>query len=54
MIFEGIGLMLWPRLWRRMIIAMAQMPDSLLHRVGGGLVVAGIVVCYMLSRTHAG
>lgn len=54
LIFEGVGPMLWPRLWRRMIIAMAQMPDSLLRRIGGGLVVAGLVIYYMLSRTHAG
>ncbi|PKH23121.1 DUF2065 domain-containing protein [Enterobacterales bacterium CwR94] len=51
LIIEGLGPMLLPRIWRRMILAMAQQPDHLLRRFGGGLVVAGIVIYYML-RTH--
>lgn len=53
LIVEGLGPMLWPKLWRRMILAMVQMPDTMLRRVGGGLVVAGIVIYYMLSA-HGG
>lgn len=54
LVLEGLGPMLSPRLWRRMIISMARMPDGLLRRVGGGLVVAGAVIYSMLSRGHAG
>ncbi|QDY43163.1 DUF2065 domain-containing protein [Candidatus Pantoea soli] len=53
LVLEGLGPMLLPRLWRRMILSMAQLPDRILHRFGGGLVVAGVVIYYMLS-THAG
>ncbi|CCG88630.1 DUF2065 domain-containing protein [Erwinia piriflorinigrans] len=54
LILEGVGPMLSPRLWRRIIISMARMPDGLLRRIGGGLVVAGVVIYYMLTRTQAG
>ncbi|BCQ36785.1 MULTISPECIES: DUF2065 domain-containing protein [Erwiniaceae] len=54
LVFEGLGPMLYPRLWRRMIITMARMPDGLLRRVGGGLVVAGAVIYYMVSRGNGG
>lgn len=53
LVFEGLGPMLWPNLWRRMILSMVQMPDVLLRRIGGGLVVAGFVIYYMIS-THTG
>lgn len=36
LVFEGLGPMLYPKLWRRMILSMAQMPDGLLRRVGVG------------------
>ncbi|SFN04175.1 hypothetical protein SAMN05216516_10250 [Izhakiella capsodis] len=52
LVLEGLGPMLLPRVWRRMILSMAQLPDSLLRRFGGGLVVAGVVIYYMLSA-HA-
>lgn len=52
LVLEGLGPMLLPRIWRRMIISMAQLPDRILHRFGGGLVVAGVVIYYMLS-VHA-
>ena len=44
LVLEGLGPMFLPRIWRRMIISMAQLPDSILHRFGGGLVVAGVVI----------
>ena len=53
LVLEGLGPMLLPRIWRRMILSMAQLPDKLLHRFGGGLVVAGVVIYYMLS-VHGG
>ncbi|WP_237708212.1 DUF2065 family protein [Escherichia sp. TW09308] len=34
-----------------MISAMTNLPDNILRRFGGGLVVAGVVVYYMLRKT---
>ncbi|MEA5105130.1 DUF2065 family protein [Pantoea sp. S18] len=52
LVLEGLGPMFMPRAWRRMILAMTQLPDRLLHRFGGGLVVAGVVI-YAMSSMHA-
>ncbi|MGV8637731.1 DUF2065 domain-containing protein [Pseudomonas aeruginosa] len=46
---EGLGPMLFPQAWRKMIVAMSQLPDATLRRFGGGIVVAGCVIYYMLS-----
>ena len=51
LVLEGLGPMLYPKAWRRMISSLAQLPDNILRRFGGGLVVAGIVVYYMLRKT---
>ncbi len=53
LVLEGLGPMLMPRIWRRMILSLTQLPDRLLHRFGGGLVVAGVVIYCMLSRSGA-
>ncbi|MFZ4833964.1 DUF2065 domain-containing protein [Rouxiella sp. Mn2063] len=53
LVLEGLGPMLFPQAWRKMIQAMTQLPDSTLRRFGGGLVVAGCVIYYMLS-VHGG
>lgn len=50
-VLEGLGPMLYPRARRRMIATMSQLPDNILRRFGGGLVVAGIVIYYMLRKT---
>jgi uncharacterized protein YjeT (DUF2065 family) len=49
LIVEGLGPMFMPRVWRRLILTITQLPDRLLHRFGGGLVVAGMVIYCMLS-----
>ncbi|WP_312239509.1 DUF2065 family protein [Pantoea sp.] len=49
LVLEGLGPMFMPRFWRRLILSLAQLPDRLLHRFGGGLVVSGVVIYYMLS-----
>lgn len=51
LVLEGLVPMLYPRLWRKMILTMVQLPDHLLRRFGGGLVVAGVVIYYMLTKT---
>ncbi|MBK4715981.1 MULTISPECIES: DUF2065 domain-containing protein [Tenebrionibacter/Tenebrionicola group] len=48
LVLEGLGPMLFPSLWRRMISAMTSLPDTVLRRYGGALVVAGFVIYYML------
>ncbi|MDF2786368.1 MAG: rane protein [Pantoea eucrina] len=54
LILEGVGPMLMPRLWRRMILSLTQLPDRLLHRFGGGLVVAGVVIYCLFSQHMQG
>ena len=51
LVLEGLGPMLYPKAWRKMIATMTQLPDTMLRRFGGGLVVAGIVIYYMLRKT---
>ena len=50
LVLEGLGPMLYPGGWRKFIAAMVKLPDNVLRRFGGGLVVAGIVIYYMVSR----
>lgn len=50
LILEGLGPMLFPAAWRKMIGTLVMLPDTLLRRFGGGLVVAGSVIYYMLRR----
>ncbi|KAA6046761.1 MULTISPECIES: DUF2065 family protein [Pantoea] len=54
LILEGAGPMLMPRLWRRLILSLTQLPDRLLHRFGGGLVVAGVVIYCLFSQHMQG
>ncbi|EFG3454345.1 DUF2065 domain-containing protein [Escherichia coli] len=51
LVLEGLGPMLYPKTWKKMISAMTNLPDNILRRFGGGLVVAGVVVYYMLRKT---
>ncbi|AIQ99661.1 DUF2065 family protein [Pluralibacter gergoviae] len=51
LVLEGLGPMLYPQAWRKMVAALSNLPDSLLRRFGGGLVVAGVVIYYMLMKT---
>ncbi|EJS9100083.1 DUF2065 domain-containing protein [Salmonella enterica] len=51
LVLEGLGPMLCPGAWKKMVSALAQLPENVLRRFGGGLVVAGVVVYYMLRKT---
>ncbi|EHL1441387.1 MULTISPECIES: DUF2065 domain-containing protein [Escherichia] len=51
LVLEGLGPMLYPKAWKKMIAAMTNLPDNILRRFGGGLVVAGVVIYYMLRKT---
>ena len=54
LVLEGLGPMLYPQAWRKIIQAMTQLPDTVLRRFGGGLVVAGCVIYYMLRVRNGG
>lgn len=54
LVLEGLGPMLYPKAWRKMIQAMTQLPDATLRRFGGRLVVAGVVIYYMLRSRMGG
>lgn len=54
LVLEGLGPMLYPKALRKMIQAMTQLPDTTLRRFGGGLVVAGVVIYYMLRSRMGG
>ncbi|EKN3500179.1 DUF2065 family protein [Yersinia enterocolitica] len=54
LVLEGLGPMLYPKAWRKMILVMTQLPDATLRRFGGGLVVAGVVIYYMLRSRMGG
>ena len=54
LVLEGLGPMLYPKAWHKMILAMTQLPDATLRRFGGGLVVAGVVIYYMLRSRMGG
>ncbi|WP_297196513.1 DUF2065 domain-containing protein [uncultured Pluralibacter sp.] len=51
LVLEGLGPMLYPQAWRKMVAALSNLPDTMLRRFGGGLVVAGVVIYYMLRKT---
>ena len=46
-----LGPLLYQRAWRKKVASLSQLPDNLLRRFGGGLVVAGIVIYYMLRKS---
>ncbi|OEE63589.1 DUF2065 domain-containing protein [Enterovibrio norvegicus] len=48
LVVEGLGPMLIPSKWRDMVSEMSQLPDATLRRIGGCLVVAGVVIAYMM------
>ncbi|SNC58685.1 DUF2065 domain-containing protein [Sodalis endosymbiont of Henestaris halophilus] len=46
LVLEGLGPMLFPTFWRKVIGSLVNLPDTLLRRFGGGLVVAGSIIYY--------
>ena len=41
LVLEGLGPMLYPKAWKKMISAMTNLPDNILRRFGGGRFVCG-------------
>ncbi|WP_087024497.1 DUF2065 domain-containing protein [Thaumasiovibrio subtropicus] len=48
LILEGLGPMLAPRGWRAMMAEISRFDNNQLRRVGGCLVVAGLVIVYTI------
>ncbi|MDF2154715.1 DUF2065 domain-containing protein [Vibrio sp. CAU 1672] len=49
LIVEGIGPLVAPNGWRKMVAQLSQQPNNDLRRIGGCLVVAGSVIVLMVS-----
>ncbi|SDH96215.1 hypothetical protein SAMN04488136_13933 [Vibrio xiamenensis] len=46
LIAEGIGPLIAPKGWRAMVAELSAQPDNQLRRIGGCLVVAGVVIAW--------
>ncbi|MBA5764614.1 DUF2065 domain-containing protein [Vibrio sp. 404] len=49
LIVEGLGPLVAPNGWRKMVSELSQQPDAQLRRIGGCLVVAGAVIAYCFA-----
>ncbi|MGL4716090.1 MAG: DUF2065 domain-containing protein [Aeromonas sp.] len=50
LLFEGLGPLLIPKRWQQMLRLLSDQPAEQLRRVGGSLVVAGLVILWMLDH----
>jgi uncharacterized protein YjeT (DUF2065 family) len=48
LVIEGLGPLIAPNAWRNMMSQLAQQPDNMLRRLGGCLVVSGVVIGYTM------
>jgi len=46
LVIEGLGPLIAPNGWRAMIAELSRQPDNQLRRIGGCLVVTGLVITY--------
>lgn len=49
LVVEGLGPLLAPNGWRNMIKQLSDQEDNQLRRIGGCLVVAGVVIAYVFA-----
>ncbi|NDV92836.1 DUF2065 family protein [Alteromonas sp. 345S023] len=49
LIIEGVGPLLFPRRWRAYLFHLSQQPSNSLRRMGGILVVIGVIAFYYAS-----
>ena len=49
-IIEGLGPLLFPLRWKQYLLSVCTQPANALRRIGGALVVGGLVSLYYLSR----
>lgn len=50
LLFEGLGPLLVPKAWQQMLRLLSEQPPEQLRRIGGSLVVAGLVILRMLNH----
>lgn len=50
LLIEGLGPMLFPNTWRNIVSIIIKLPNNLLRRYGGSLVVSGLVIYFILSN----
>ncbi|MGL5976935.1 MAG: DUF2065 domain-containing protein [Aeromonas sobria] len=50
LLFEGLGPLLIPKAWQQMLRLLSELPPEQLRRIGGSLVVAGLVILWMLNH----
>ncbi|HEH9398141.1 DUF2065 domain-containing protein [Aeromonas sobria] len=50
LLFEGLGPLLVPKAWQQMLRLLSELPPEQLRRIGGSLVVAGLVILWMLNH----
>ncbi|RXJ73389.1 DUF2065 domain-containing protein [Veronia nyctiphanis] len=48
LMLEGLGPLLFPEKWRKMMSELSSQPSNLLRRIGGCLVAAGFAIAYMM------
>jgi len=46
LIVEGVGPFISPKNWRNTVLQVTKNTDNQLRRIGGGLVVAGLIISY--------
>lgn len=49
LVLEGIGPLVFPNQWRAMVRELAEQENTLLRRIGGCLVTAGLVLLVIFS-----
>ena len=49
LIFEGLGPLFIPTVWKRILAQISEQPPHLLQRVGGCLVTSGVVLLVIFS-----
>ncbi|MGB0894912.1 MAG: DUF2065 domain-containing protein [Parashewanella sp.] len=49
LIFEGLGPLFMPDMWKKTLASISEQSPSVLQRLGGALVTAGIVLVFIFS-----
>lgn len=52
LLLEGIMPLLFPKQWQKQLQSLSQQPFSLIRRIGGALVVIGLVILWWLSSQN--
>lgn len=50
LLVEGLGPLLFPRVWQQMVLSLAQQSPESLRRIGGCLVTVSVVLFWVFSH----